>query len=389
MQLILIIIFFLCLFLMLHSYVIYPISIWFLNLISDKRYKFDATYLPNVSIIISVYNEEKVIENTIRNFLKLNYDIDKIEFIIGSDNSSDSTNEIILKLQKEIPSIKFFLFSERRGKSQVLNDIVKHAESDILIFSDANSFYHKNALINMVKYYTDERVGGVSGKLKLIEFEEAKNSGSQEKRYWDLETWLKEKEGELGCLIGANGGIYSIKKDYVSEIPTLHPVMDDFYLTLKVLELKRDFLYQKDAVAEEYTAQSLEVEFNRKIRNNSINLSTIRSIRKLLLPSYGLISYGLWSHKIIRWFSPVLLILIFISNIFLMNCCAFYVYFFILQLIIYLLGMIGFVLKKNNYHVQPLLMIFYFIMTNVAMLIGLIKFIFGKHTAFWQSTPRH
>lgn len=388
MQLTVSTIFFLSLFLILHSFVIYPISIWFLSLISNKRYKSDVNYLPNVSIIISVYNEEKVIEKTIRNFLKSNYDLDKIEFIIGSDNSSDSTNEIILKLQKEIPSIKFFPFSERRGKSQVLNDLIKQAQSEILIFSDANTIYHKNAIMNMVKYYTDERVGGVSGKLKLIEFEESKNSGSQEKKYWDFETWLKEKEGELGCLIGANGGIYSIKKDYVMKIPASHPIMDDFYLSLKVLELKKDFLYQKDAVAEEYTAQSLKVEFNRKVRNNSINLSTIRSIRKLLFPSYGLISYGLWSHKIIRWFSPVLLILIFISNIFLLDCGAFYVFLFIFQSLIYLLGIVGIVLKKINYHVQPLLMIFYFIMTNTAMLIGLIKFIFGKHTAYWQSTPR-
>lgn len=388
MQQVLNIIFFISLILLLHSYIIYPISVLILSLMFKKGYKYDENFQPDISIIISVFNEEKVIENTIRNFLKSNYDLNKVEFIVGSDNSSDSTNDIIFKLQKEIPTIKFFPFNERRGKSEVLNDLVNHAKADILVFSDANTIYHLDALKNLVKYYADDRVGGVSGKLILVEFEESKNSGSQEKRYWDFETWLKEKEGQLGILIGANGGIYSIRKKYVYKIPFSHPVMDDFYLSMKVLEQKKDFLYQKEAIAEEYTAASLKAEFNRKIRNNSINLSTIQSIARLLLPSYRLISYGLWSHKIIRWFSPILLIVLFISGALLSHYKDFYYYFFILQSTVYLIGLVGFGLKKVNLRIQPLLLIFYFIMTNLAMLIGLIKFIFGKHTAYWQSTPR-
>lgn len=388
MYFILDIVFWISLLLLIHSYLLYPISVYLVSLIFKKRYQVNENFFPNVSIIMSVYNEEKVIEKTIRNFLRSNYDLKKIEFVIGSDNSTDSTNDIIQKLQKEIPSIKFFPFETRRGKSQVLNDLVKHAKSDILIFSDANTIYHEDAIKNLVKFYADNRVGGVSGKLELIEYEESKTSGSQEKKYWDFETWLKEKEGKLGCLIGANGGIYSIKKEFFCEIPTFHPVMDDFYLSLKVIERKKDFLYQKGALACEYTAPSLRVEFYRKIRNNSINLSTIKSIKKLLSPAYGFISYGLWSHKIIRWFSPLLLILLFVSNLFLVNSGVFYFYFFIAQLVIYILGLMGFILKKVNYLSQPLLMIFYFFMTNAAMLIGLVKFILGKHTAYWQSTPR-
>lgn len=380
--------FFISLFLLLHTYIIYPISIFIFSVLFKKEYKFDEEFQPEISIIISVYNEEKVIENTIRNFLKSNYDLSKIEFIIGSDNSTDATNEIVLKLQKEIPAINFFPFTERRGKSKVLNDLVKYARADILVFSDANTTYHPDAIRNLVKFYVDDRVGGVSGKLLLVEFEESKNSGSQEKRYWDFETWLKEKEGQLGILIGANGGIYSIKKKYIHNIPSSHPVMDDFYLSLKVLEKKKDFLYQKDAFAEEFTAASLKSEFYRKIRNNSINLSTIQFIIRLLSPSYPLISYGLWSHKIIRWFSPVLLILVFLTSASLSEYKNFYYYFLILQVLSFMFGLLGFGLKKVGLRIQPLLIIFYFMMTNLAQLIGIIKFIFGRHTAYWQSTPR-
>ncbi len=388
MQNIIIIIFFLCLLLLIHSYILYPLSIWIISTIAKKKYLTENNFAPNVSIIISVYNEEKVIEKTIRNFLQSDYDLRKIEFVIGSDNSIDSTNEIIHQLQKEIPAIKFFPFLVRRGKSHVLNDLVQEASSEILIFSDANTIYHKDAIKNLVKYYADPRVGGVSGKLNLIEFKEFIRSGSQEIKYWNFETWLKEKEGKLGKLIGANGGIYSLRKKYFVAIPTENPIVDDFYLSLKVLEQKRDFLYLKDARADEITAPSLVAEFKRKIRGNANILSTIKTIKKLFYPSYGLVTYSLLSHKLIRWFTPVILLIIFITNLFLYISFNLYQYFLIAQLIFYFSGILGYLLNKINFRIQPLLLIFYFVMTNTAMLIGLIQFLLGKNTAFWQSTPR-
>jgi poly-beta-1,6-N-acetyl-D-glucosamine synthase len=184
-----------------------------------------------------------------------------------------------------------------------LNDLVKESSSDILIFADGNTIYHRDAIKNMVRYYADPKIGGVSGKLILLEFEDSISSGSQEKKYWDLESWLKEQEGNLGILIGANGGIYSVRKELFIPMPIDFPVMDDFYITLKVLEQKKYFIYAKDALAEEFTAPTIASEFNRKIRNNSINLSTIRAVKKLLNPKFGLAAFGLWSHKIIRWYT--------------------------------------------------------------------------------------
>jgi cellulose synthase/poly-beta-1,6-N-acetylglucosamine synthase-like glycosyltransferase len=388
MQTILIIIFFLCLILFIHSYILYPISIWILSIVKRKSYQTEDNFSPNVSIIISVFNEEKVIEKTIRNFLKSNYDLNKIEFVIGSDNSTDSTNEIVTKLRQEVPSIKFFPFPIRRGKSLVLNDLVNEASSEILIFSDANTIYHKDAIKNLVKYYVNQTVGGVSGKLLLLEFNESVLSGSQELKYWNFETWLKEKEGKIGKLIGANGGIYSLRKKYFVWIPTEHPVVDDFYLSLKVLEQKKDFLYIKDAEAEELTAPNLMAEFKRKIRGNANIFSTIKTIKRLLNPSFGVIAYSLWSHKLIRWFTPALLLLIFVLNIFLFTENEFFKYFLFVQILICILSLLGYILNKLNLRIQPLLLLFYFLMTNAAMLIGLLKYILGKNTAFWQSTPR-
>lgn len=382
------ILFLISLLLLLHSYLFYPLSVWLLNKLLKKSFSADRNSFPNLSIIISVFNEEKVIENTIRNFLLSDYDLNKIEFIIGSDNSTDKTNQIVEKLSQEIPSIKFYPFNVRRGKSQVLNDLVEKSSSDILVFSDANTIYKANALKNLVRFYADEKVGGISGKLVLIENKDIDTSANQEKIYWDLETQLKKFEGKLGILIGANGGIYSIRKKCFHKIPSEYPVMDDFYISLKVLEKGKAFLYLDDAIAEEYVAPSIKSEFYRKIRNNSIMMSTIRAIKSILNPKYGLISYSLWSHKIIRWFSPVLLLVLLISNSLLFSYNNFFNIFLYIQVFFYSLGIIGYIFDKLNIYFKPINICYYFIMTNIAMLIGIIKFLQKKQTSFWQSTAR-
>jgi cellulose synthase/poly-beta-1,6-N-acetylglucosamine synthase-like glycosyltransferase len=130
---------------------IYPILIFLISNFNKLKISRKKDFQPAISIIISAFNEEKVIEKTIRNFLKSDYDLSKIEFVIGSDNSTDSTNQILSDLKKEIPNLKFFAYPVRRGKSKVLNDLVKESSSDILIFADGNTIYHKDAIKSMVK----------------------------------------------------------------------------------------------------------------------------------------------------------------------------------------------------------------------------------------------
>ncbi len=381
-------IFFCSLILILHSYILYPLSIWLFSLFVKKNYTIDNLYKPKVSVIISAFNEEKVIENTIRKLIDSDYPKEMFEIIVGSDNSEDGTNSILDNLSIEFPNLKVIKFTERRGKARVLNDLYKMASSNVFIFCDANTLYKPDAIGKMVSFYKNPEVGGVSGKLKLLDFEESKLSGTQETKYWDFETWLKEKEGKLGILIGANGGIYSLRKELFFEVPTTHPVSDDFYLTLKVLEAKKDFLYINDAIGEELTAPTIKAEFNRKVRTTSNNIYTIKAIKNLLKPTFGLRAYGLWSHKIIRWLSPILLAVLFLTNLLLFNESIFYKIFLLAQLTFYLSGFCGLLFKKFDFFLQPLLMIYYFIITNVAMFLGLIKFIMRKQTNLWRSTPR-
>lgn len=385
---ILLLLLFLSIFFPFHSFVIYPFHVWLKSRTQKIVTGGKNSFTPNVSIIISCYNEEKVIEETIRNFFELDYPQEKIEFIIGSDASSDSTNQIVARLAGENAQIKFFPFVERRGKSQVLNDLVSKASNEILVFSDANTIYRKNALKLLVAHYADENIGGVCGKLLLHDFKEAIDAGSREKSYWDAESWLKDKEGKLGCLIGANGGIYSIRKKYFVEVPTSFPVTDDFYISLKVLEAGKSVIYESEAIAEEMVGSDIQIEFKRKIRTNSISISTLRGIPKLVSFKSGFIAYALWSHKIIRWFTPIWLLLILILSFLLKEEYLVVNYFFTAQIVFYITAIVGsfFSLAKKSIPIVSLAS--YFLITNIAMFIGIIKYLTNTHTNYWQSTPR-
>ncbi len=373
-------------FLILQAYLFYPVSVYIISLAKGLSFRREG-FEPSVSVIISAYNEEKVIEATIRRILDSDYDMQKFEVVVGSDCSSDRTSEILKRMSSELNNLRFHDFKERRGKASVLNDLVTKASGDILVFSDANTSYAKDAIKKMMSYYADPAIGGVCGRLILID-PLLIHKGNQEKKYWEIENWIKEKEGSLGCLIGANGGIYSIRKENYSPIPSDSPVMDDFFISLKVLEQKKLFVYESEARAVEEVADDFKVEYRRKIRNNAIDLSTIKYIKNLLKPSAGFIAYALWSHKIIRWCSPVMLLLILLTNIILFNTAAFFEYLLYLQIVFYLIAGIGYLLSRMDIKLFPFNLCFYFVLINNALLVGIYRYLTKQQKSHWQSTPR-
>jgi len=256
------------------------------------------------------------------------------------------------------------------------------------VFCDANTIYAKDAIKKMTQQFADSSVGGVCGRLVLNKVEKAMNSGSKELSYWNYETIIKALEGKLGILIGSNGGIYSIRKDcYVP--PMIEPLTaDDLYTTMKVLEQRKKFLYLKDAIAEEDMAPSVEAEYNRKVRITTTNISTIKPLMKLLSPSYGLVAYGFWFHKIVRWFSPFLIIIAFLSNALLLGYSSLLYYFFLLQVLFYLAAVSGQLLKMVGIRIQPLLLCSYFVMANIALMVGTFRHFAKKKYTFWESTAR-
>ena len=389
MELILTGIFWLIIILLVHTYIIYPVILGFISLFKGKPYPdVNPRSLPSVSILISAYNEEKVIEDRIENIKNLNYNFNKVELIIGSDCSSDKTEEILSKKGIEHSWIKVSNYKNRRGKAAVLNDLADLAKNEILVFTDANTRFEQDALLKLVSQFSSQKIGGVCGKLILEEPKDDYDSTNKERLYWKYETKLKELEGRLGLLISANGGIYAIRKKLFQKFPDEYAVTDDLYQTLAVLNQNFDFIYRMQAVAHEDISKEVISEFRRKVRFAATNYQTILFFKRLLFNKRIFLSFALWSHKILRWLVPVIAILLFITSLLLVNSGQIYFIVSIIQACFYFSALIGFLFHKLKLNGSVFSIIYYYTLTNLALLVGMFKFLAGKHTYTWDSTPR-
>jgi len=385
---IIIAVFWILIYLPIHSYFIYPATIKILSKLNIDKSQHNSNETENVSILLSLFNEEKVIENRIENISKLNFEFDKLEVIVGSDASTDNTNLILSKLEKKYDWLKVFYFNERRGKARVLNDLVKHSSNEILVFTDANTVFEKEALQNLCSGFYKKSTGGVSGRLVLLEPEGKIKNANEERRYWTYETMIKKAEGRCGTLIGANGGIFAIRKYLFEKFPDKIPLTDDLYITIIVLSKNKNFIFNDSAVAFEETAPTVKAEFKRKIRFSSTNFQTLVYFGIILKNVGFLTNYCYLSHKIIRWIVPIILIILIPLNLMIYEVSQVYAIIFYVQIIFYSLASIGFILSSLDYRIIFFSLPYFFLITNMAILLGFFRFITGKHTGIWQSTPR-
>jgi len=381
-------IFWLTILMLIHAYILYPLSLRILVLFKRKQKIENKEPLPSVSILISAYNEGRIIADRIENIKNMDYDFNNIEVIIGSDYSSDNTNEILKQKAQEYNWLKIKIFDIRRGKANVLNDLVQIVRNEVLVFTDANTMFEENSLLNLVSKFSNKKVGGVCGRLELVEPNENFDKTNREKLYWQYETHLKKMEGELGVLIAANGGIYAIRKELFTKFPEREAITDDLFQTFSVLAQGFNFIYSYDAVAKEDVSKKMITEFRRKVRFAATNFQTLKFFKVLLFSQRPLISYAIFSHKLIRWFVPLLLILLLVTSAITKNFGQLYYVIFLAQIFFYASALLGYLFKLSRINVAFFSIIYYYVVTNLALLIGLFHFVLKKQTPFWQSTPR-
>ena len=363
----------------INSYLVFPFIMILVGKI--KKSKDLGIYEPSISIIISAHNEEKVIENRIKNISLQNYNFAKIEVLIGSDASTDSTNQLLSGLEQNYPWLRIFLFSKRAGKAEVLNKLISFSSNDIIVFTDANTIYRENALKSLIKGFSDKRIGGICGKLELLKMSDEFFAGVEEKVYWDFENLIKIGEGSLGILIGANGANYSIRSSLVDSIPIEKPVTDDLFLTLSIINKGYKFIYESKSVAMEFVSGKLKEELYRKVRISSTNFQTMSYFKNLFF--YPLISYVYISHKVVRWIFPIIMLMLLILNVFIYKIHYLFTYSLILQLLFYSFSFLGGILSLMRVRIKIFSFPFYFFMSNLALLFGLVKYLRRRHSSIW------
>ena len=336
--------------------------------------------LPFITIIITAFNEEKVITKRIDNLLSLNYPKNKIEIIFASDGSTDNTVQLIRNYKEQ--DVKLYEFKQNRGRALVHNDIIKVAIGNIIIFSDADSIFEPQFLTNIISKFKDTSTGCVVGNLvyKTAESVISKSEGF----YWKYEKQLRKYESDLGLLATATGACTAIRRNLWKDISATHDV--DFITPLDIILQGFKVVFETDAIAFDTPASSVRGELKTRIRQTSRNLvGTLERWGLRGIFKHPIVSFGLFSHKILRWFSPYFMLFIFLTNIFMISQNDFFTLFFIFQIIFYLFALIGFLGDIIKLKIPLVSTIYSFCVANLGMAIGIAKALLGKVPVSWQT----
>lgn len=373
-----------------HSYLFFPIILKVLSKnkkLNEKVYLPEDADIPMISVLLAAHNEDQVIDEKIRSVMDTSYAVDKIEFLIGSDASTDATNDIIRKWQKIYPQIKLIEFSGRSGKSKIINELATVAQGKIYILTDANVIFHRETIYQMVKHFKNHEIALVGAN--IINSGLSKDGISiQENKYISRENRIKYLEGiAWGTMIGAFGGCYSIRADYFAPVPR-NFFMDDFYISMNVIEKKGMSIFEPKASCYEDVSNKISEEFRRKIRISIGNFQNLGRYSKLLYPPISAVSFCFMSHKVLRWFGPFFLIFALLSNTFLIGHGWVFDATFMIQIILISLPVIDLILRKLKVHINLLRFITHFYLMNLALLLGFLRFVRGVDTNIWQPTQR-
>jgi len=334
-----------------------------------------ADELPDVSVIIAAHNEERVIGQRIENLLASGYPLDKLEIIVASDGSTDAT--IAESRQVNNHRVRVFNF-ERRGKALTHNRAVEKAKGEIIIFTDAEGSFDPSFILQTVECFRDPSVGCVTGNL-FFQSEGDTISHSLD-LYWELEKRVFGLESDLGILAAASGTCMAARKTLWRPLASTDDA--DFCTPLDVVLQDYRVVFAKAAVAYDVPWTSLKGEFKSRIRMTSQAFFGILArwgLRGWI--RHPLVSFGLLSHKFLRWVSPFFMLSVFASNIYLLKQGSFWKLVFVLQLVFYATALVGGLGERLRVRIPIASTIFSFCVANLGMALGVFKGMMGRAPA--------
>jgi cellulose synthase/poly-beta-1,6-N-acetylglucosamine synthase-like glycosyltransferase len=305
--------------------------------------------------------------------------------LIGSDGSTDRTNEILAELAAQDPRIRPFFFEQQRGKMLTLNELVSHARNEVLLFVDADVTLNPNALLHHVRHYRDPQVGGVAGRLVLAS-ERSDGVFRSESTFLTIESNLRRNEALIASTIGLYGGNYSMRTELWKPLPN-DRVYDDFSSVLTIVESGKRLLYEEDAVSTELYGRTLRDEFKRKARNASRCLYTLTFHKSALWT--GSAAWLLWPHKILRWTTGfIVLALITASIVGYVADDAWAKVVVDIEVVGAVLIFLGYLASLRGASWPIASQLYWFFNMNLAFMRGVLEFLFNRHTAIWSQTTR-
>lgn len=376
-------IFWVSFFLIIYTYWGYGALLRFLTLIRKKEIE-RGSITPFITFLIAVYNGERNIRKKLENTLELDYPNEKMEIIVVSDGSIDQTNEIVQEYA--FKNVKLVVLDKRKGKEAAQKIGIEYSNGEIIIFTDVGTIIKKDAIPNLLRNFNDKRVGCVSGEDFMMSPEES-YSLIGERSYGNYELSIRRFESLVGTMIGVSGCFFAVRKEFTNSWP--EDVPSDFMVPLFIIKKERRVVSEPKAICFVGAVKSLSEEFERKVRTIIRGMTTLFRRKEMLNPlEWGIVSIQLFSHKLLRWLVPLFLILLFVTNYYLIHQHWFYQFLMISQIIFYLLSIISIFLAMMRVNNMLVRILSFYLMTNVATIVAWGSYILGDKKIIWEPSKR-
>lgn len=332
-------VFWLSFFVIFYTYIGYPLILSAWRALGRKRVRKGAI-LPSVSVIVAVYNEERVIERKLKNLFDLDYPASLLEIVVSSDGSTDQTEAKVSRWKERHPngpSLSLLTAPAHVGKAAALNRAAARARGEILVFTDARQWLDRSAVAMLASNFADDRVGAAGGELILME-RPGGGGVTGVGLYWRYEKWIRKMESDVDSMLGATGAIYAVRKALYGPIPT-ETILDDVLIPMQVVFKGYRTVFEPKALAYDLIAQRTENEFVRKVRTLAGNYQLLWEVDRLWSWRRNRLFFQYFSHKAARLAVPFMLMLLLFSNLLLMQ--GVYLVFLWLQLVWYGLALLG------------------------------------------------
>ncbi len=363
-------------------------GIWiYLQLFGRQKRLHDIDHLETVSILVACFNEEQFIESKIDNLLKLKYPKDKLEIAFVTDGSTDNTMQLIQnRIDNGHKQIKLFHAPERKGKQHAVNRVIHQLQGDIVVFNDCNTIVNALAISQICQHFADGKTGVVTGEKKIIVRDADKVVSSGEGLYWRYESFLKRMDSDFYSAVGSPGELFAIRKSLYEEVPSDISI-EDFYLSVKIVLKGFHNIYEPHAYASELSSASLKDEFKRKRRIATGAFRTMFSLTEIYQFKHLKFLILYFSHRVMRWMiAPIALLTLLISSCLIQE--TFYMWFFKIQLLMYVLALLGWMTSHLKTRFVLLYIPFYFMFMNTALFFGFVDFIRNKNNVVWEKVNR-
>ncbi len=368
---------------LVYVYFIFPALMFFIKY-TYKHEEVGVEKYYSINVVIPAHNEEKVIAQKLENHLSLKYSGDFVITVL-CDSCNDDTVKIAKKYEAEnFGVVKVFEVEGRKGKTTAINNLIPTLDSDVVVFSDANVMLDEQALENVNIALQKDGVGGVAGQLSYTN-SSGEGAAASNGLYWKYEEMIKAGEAKYGSLMGADGSIFAIKTHLYRQLPS--HVLDDFSTSMGIIAQGFVFKFDEKIKAFEKGAEENSEEFERKVRISNRSYNSYLALRKEIISTFSIIELvKFYSHKVLRWYSFIFMILALITSSILSFDSFFAFALLIFQVSFYLLAIAhhkkitsgpSIISKISN-------VIYYFSMANYASMLGIIRSIKGERVTVWN-----